>query len=54
MKYADVRPFADPEKAARIANTTEAVQDGRIHIEKLNGPFLYQGRRQPCRIRRRH
>ncbi len=25
-----------------IANATEAVQDGRIHIEKINGPFLYR------------
>jgi hypothetical protein len=43
MKYINDRPFADPEKAARklleIANETEAVQDGRIHIEKINGPF---------------
>ena len=46
MRYATDRPFADPEKAARklleIANTIEAVQDGRIHIEKLNGPFLFK------------
>jgi hypothetical protein len=46
MKYANDRPFADPEKAARrlleIANSVEAVQDGRIHIEKLNGPFLFK------------
>jgi hypothetical protein len=46
MKYAAARPFADPEKAARklleIANTVEAVQDGRIHIEKINGPFLFK------------
>jgi hypothetical protein len=45
MKYATDRPFADPEKAARklleIANETEPVQDGRIHIKKLNGPFLF-------------
>jgi hypothetical protein len=45
MKYATDRPFADPEMAARklleIANETEAVQDGRIHIEKINGPFLF-------------
>lgn len=45
MRYANSRPFADPEAAARklleIANATEAVQDGRIHIEKLNGPFLF-------------
>jgi hypothetical protein len=46
MKYTADRPFADPEKAARklleIANTAEAVQDGRIHIEKINGPFLFK------------
>ena len=34
MKYAETGPYADPEKAARklleIANTVEAVQDGRI------------------------
>jgi hypothetical protein len=46
MKYADSRPYTDPEKAARklleIANTVEAVQAGRIHIEKINGPFLFK------------
>lgn len=46
MKFATTRPFADPEVAARklleIANVTEAVQDGRIHIEKLNGAFLFK------------
>ena len=46
MKYAADRPFADPEKAARklleIANAVEPVQDGRIHIEKVNGPFLFK------------
>jgi hypothetical protein len=46
MKYADTRPFADPEKAARklleIANATEAVQDGRVHLEPVNRQFLYQ------------
>ena len=44
MKYADTRPYADPEKAARrlleVANTVEPVQDGRIHLEKINSPFL--------------
>jgi hypothetical protein len=44
MKYAASQPYAAPEAAARklleIANATEAVQDGRIHIEKINGPFL--------------
>jgi hypothetical protein len=32
------------EKAARklieIANSVEAIQDGRIHVEKINWPFL--------------
>jgi hypothetical protein len=46
MKYAADRPLADPEKAARkileIANAAQAVQDGRIHIEKINGPFLFK------------
>ena len=41
MKYSTERPLADPEKAARklleIANATEAVQHGRIHVEKLKG-----------------
>jgi hypothetical protein len=45
MKYAGDRPFADPEITARklveIASTVEPVQDGRIHIEKINGPFLF-------------
>ena len=47
MKYADTRPYADPERAARklieIASTIEPVQDGRIHIEKINWPFLQAG-----------
>jgi hypothetical protein len=46
VKYATERPFADPEKAARklleIANAIEPIQDGRIHIEKINRPFLFQ------------
>jgi hypothetical protein len=46
MKLTADRPFADPKKAARklleIANATEAVQDGRIYIEKINGQFLFR------------
>jgi hypothetical protein len=51
MKFTTDRPYADPEAAARklieIANSVEAVQDGRIHIERINGPFLFElkGRR---------
>ena len=45
MKFASARPFTDPEIAARklieIASTIEPVQDGRIYIELLNGPFLF-------------
>jgi hypothetical protein len=52
MKFADDRPYSDPEKAARklieIANSVEAVQDGRIHIEKINGPFLYEHNGTPA------
>jgi len=48
VKFVDNRPFADPEKAARklleIAKAVEPVQDGRIHIEKVNAPFLYKER----------
>jgi hypothetical protein len=37
------QPLLRPEKAARklleIANYVEAIQDGRIHIEKINAPF---------------
>ena len=58
MKCAEPRPYADAEKAARrimeIASTIEPVQDGRIHVEKINGPFLFKDRGTPGRIRRGH
>jgi hypothetical protein len=42
MKFKSDRSFADPELAARkiveVANAVEPVQDGRIHIEKINWP----------------
>ena len=47
MKFVDRRPFTDPDAAARkiveIANGVEAVQDGRIYIERVNEPFLLAG-----------
>jgi hypothetical protein len=47
MKFVERNPFADPNAAARklveIANGTEAVQDGRIFIERVNEPFLAAG-----------
>jgi hypothetical protein len=52
MKFAEARPYADPEAAARklieIANSVEAVQDGRIFIELLNAPFLYEFKGTPA------
>jgi hypothetical protein len=52
MKFVEPRPYADPEAAAckllEIANATEAVQDGRIHIERINGPFLYEHKGSPA------
>jgi hypothetical protein len=45
MKFVEPNRFNDPDAAARelveIANA-EPVQDGRIHIEKVNGPLLYK------------
>ena len=47
MKFIKPSYFADPDAAARklvqIANAVEAVHDGRIFIELINGPFLKEG-----------
>jgi len=47
MKFVTPSQFTDPDTAARklveIANATEAVQDGRIYIELINGAFLEAG-----------
>jgi hypothetical protein len=52
MKFVAPRPFADPEVAARklieIANAFEPIQDGRIYIEKINGPFLFELKGTPA------
>ncbi|WP_371748246.1 hypothetical protein [Bradyrhizobium sp. CCBAU 53338] len=44
MNMKSERPYSDPEAAARklieLTKMIEAVQDGRIHIEKINAPFL--------------
>ena len=46
-KFVDDHPFADRDAAARkiieIANDVEAVQNGRIYIERVNAPFLAAG-----------
>ena len=60
MKFAAARPFANPDVAARklveIANGVEAVQEGRIYIERVNAPFLAAGGTGglPRRDRARH
>jgi hypothetical protein len=47
MKFVERNRFADSGAAARklveIANDVEAVQDGRIYIERVNEPFLTAG-----------
>jgi hypothetical protein len=52
MKYATERPYSDPEKAARRlmehAHAFEPIQDGRIYVEKLNGPFLFGDKGTPA------
>jgi hypothetical protein len=52
LKLTTNRPFADPEKAARRllehAHAFEPIQDGRIYIEKLNGPFLFADKGTPA------
>ena len=52
MKLVTDRPLADPDAAARksieLANALEPVQGGRIHIELINAPFLYQLRGTPA------
>jgi hypothetical protein len=46
-KFVAERSLADPDAAARkiveIANDVEAVQNGRIYIERVNAPFLAAG-----------
>jgi len=47
MKFVEPSPFNDRDAAARkmveIANAVEAVQDGRITFELVNGRFLSEG-----------
>ena len=54
-EFAADRPYSDPEKAARkiveIANSVEAVQDGKIYIERINGPFLFREKGTPDEYR---
>ena len=46
MKFVPARSLADPDMAARkimeIANSLEPYMDGRLLVERINGPFLYE------------
>jgi hypothetical protein len=57
MRFVTNSPFADPDVAARklidIANAVEALQNGPIYIELVNGPFLKAGG-TPGPVPRRH
>jgi hypothetical protein len=52
MKFAQSRPYANPETAARklveIANAVETIQDGRIYIELINAPLLFEHKASPA------
>jgi hypothetical protein len=52
MKFATNRPYAELEKGARklfeIANVVEAVLDGRIHIELISAPLLFEHKASPA------
>jgi hypothetical protein len=40
-------------KIIELANAVEPMQNGRIHIEKINGPFLYQLKGTPAEYKGR-
>ena len=41
-------PKNPTSKILEIANAVEAVQDGRIHIEKISAPFVFRVRATPA------
>ena len=52
MKFTSDRPSADPDKAARRLKEPRAFEparDGRIYIEKINGPFLFDEKGTPAK-----
>jgi hypothetical protein len=52
MKFTADRPYSDPDKASRRlmqhAHAFEPIQECRIYIEKLNGPFLFGDKGTPA------
>jgi hypothetical protein len=51
-KYVQPRPYADPDVAARkiveIASGLEHYMDGRLLVERINGPFLFELKGTPA------
>jgi hypothetical protein len=51
-KFVHPRPYTNPEAAARklleIAHALEPIQDGRIFIEQLNAPMLFELKATPA------
>jgi len=51
-RFVEPRPYADPDVAARkiveLANAFEVIHDGRIYIEKINGPMLFAEKATPA------
>jgi hypothetical protein len=54
MKFVENSPLSDPDTAARrlieIANGVPPIQE-RIHIEKVNGPFLFEIKGTPAQYK---
>jgi hypothetical protein len=52
MKFVNARPYADFDAAARkiveIADSLEPYMDGRLLVERINGPFLYEHKSSPA------
>jgi hypothetical protein len=48
LKFRKEEPSELDRKLLEIANSVEAMQDGRIHVEKINGPFLFRKRATPA------
>ena len=47
-RFYDAIILPDGRKLLEIANNVEVVQDGRIYIDLINGPFLYREKGTPA------
>jgi len=52
VKFVETRSLADPDTAARkiveLANALEPYMDGRLLVERINGPFLFELKGTPA------